>query len=172
MNGGETDHAGPVNLVDLIDALIEPSEPAPVPLVPETWGWALLAVIAAGLFVWLVRRRVAHRRANAYRQAALAELAQATTPAEIAVVLRRAALAAWPREDVAGLAGADWIAFLDRTGPDGFSETTGRELVTAPWRGGATTASPALRRAAESWLRTHRREPPNESRARRQRDAA
>ena len=36
MNEDET--LAPVTLVDLIDRLAEPSEPAPIPLTPQTWG--------------------------------------------------------------------------------------------------------------------------------------
>lgn len=164
MNGEDAESPGIENLVDLIDGLIEPSEPAPVPLTPETWGWAALAVIAVAVIAWLVRSQIAHRRVNAYRRAALAELAEATTAAQVATILRRAALAAWPRKDVAGLTGAEWITFLDRTGAEDLPEAAERELVTALWQGGGAEASPEFRRAAEGWLRTHRRERPPEPR--------
>jgi hypothetical protein len=173
MNGDETDRVaagtggpqdgGPENarsenLVDLINGLVEPSEPLPIPLTPETWGWAAVAVIAAALVTWLVWRWVAHRRADAYRRAALSALAEATTVSELSEILRRAALAAWPREDVAGLIGAEWIGFLDRTARGGFPAPAGTELVSAPWRDEMGPASPALRDAARTWLETHRPE--------------
>lgn len=159
MNGDETETAASESLVDLIDGLIEPTEPPPIPLTPETWGWAALAVTIATLLAWLTWRWIAHHRANAGRRAALAELAQATTAAEVAEILRRAALSAWPREEVASLVGTDWIAFLDRTAATGFPDEAGRELVSAPWRDGEAKASPALRTAAESWLRKYRADP-------------
>ena len=159
MNGDETEEAAPESLIGLMDELVEPSEPPPVPLTPETWGWAALALILAALLAWLVWRWIAHHRANAGRRAALAELAQATTAAEVAEILRRAALSSWPREEVASLVGTDWIAFLNRTAKTGFPDDAGRELVSAPWRDSTAKASPALRSAAETWLRKYRVDP-------------
>ena len=165
------------SLVALIDLLVEPAPPVPVPLTPQTWGWAalavlLLALVACGLWRWL-----AQRRANAYRRAALADLGTAATTAELAEILRRAALAAWPRAElaeilrraalaawprteVAALAGADWTRFLDRTGKGGFPAAAGEELRRATYRDTGTAPSPELRAAAGRWLRSHRAGPP------------
>ncbi|WP_289155074.1 DUF4381 domain-containing protein [uncultured Salipiger sp.] len=147
------------SLVALIDLLVEPPPPVPVPLTPQTWGWAglallLLALVVLGLWRWLARRR-----ANAYRRAALADLGSAATTAELAEILRRAALAAWPRTEVAALAGADWTRFLDRTGKGGFPAAAGEELRRATYRDTGAAPSPELRAAAGRWLRSHRAGP-------------
>ena len=114
----------------------------------------MLLALALGWLGWRAWRRW---RADAYRRAALAAIAAAgDDPAAIADILRRAALAAWPRERVASLTGPDWLAFLENTGGD-FSGAAGAELIAAPYRSGAASASPALRTAAEQWLRRHRR---------------
>ncbi len=159
MNGAETDTTTPVNLIDLIDGLVEPSEPAPIPLVPETWGWVALALLVLALLGWGFWRWTAHRRANAYRRAALAELAEARTAAEVATILRRAALAAWPREDVASLTGDSWTDFIAQTGRGAFPQEAEAELRIAPWRDQTAPPSPGLRRAAKEWLRSHRAAP-------------
>lgn len=159
MTGMETEFAdpeAPTSLIDLIDRLAEPPEPAPIPLTPQTWGWAALALLLIAALLLTVWRWIAHRRAGAYRRAALAELEAATTAAEVAAILRRAALAAWPRAQVAGLTGDAWTDFLASTGRDGFPPEAGEELCTAPWRDTKAPPSPELRRAAERWLRTHR----------------
>lgn len=151
----------PTNLLELLDGLVEPAVPVAVPMTPQTAGWAVLAgllVIAlAVLVVWRVRRW----RADRYRRAALAELAAAgEDPAAIALILRRTALAAWPRERVAGLAGQDWLAFLDRTGADrafadgAFAKGSGRVLLRAPYR--ACPPEPGLAALAARWVRRHR----------------
>ncbi|MCT4373510.1 DUF4381 domain-containing protein, partial [Yangia mangrovi] len=134
------------SLVGLINQLIEPVPPEPVSLVPQTWGWVALAVLLAVLALWGLWR--GHRRhvANAYRRAALAELGRAGTTAELAAILRRAALAAFPRAEVASLTGADWTAFLSRTGKSRFPDTAGEELRRAPYRDPAAAPSPELRR--------------------------
>lgn len=152
------DAAFPPNLVDLLGGLAEPAVPAPVPLTPQTAGWAVLAAILAlallAAVVWLVRRW----RANAYRRAALAELAGAgDDPAAIATVLRRTVLAVWPRPAVASLSGEAWLAFLDRTGGgDAFATGPGRALIEAPYRAPAAAPSPDLAPLAARWIRRHR----------------
>lgn len=147
------------NLVELLDMLKPIPEPDPVSMVPATQGWiwlglALLAVVLlAGRWGW---RRW---RANAYRRAALAELeAAGGAPAEVAAILRRAALAAYPRRKVAPLTGTAWLAFLDETCEGvGFASGAGAALVEAPYRGGGTP-SPELEEQARLWLKKHRAE--------------
>ena len=154
------DDAAPeiVNLVTLIDRLAEPPEPAPVSMMPQTAGWTVLAVLLVLALAWLVRYAVTRWRANAYRRAALAELeAAGDDPAAIAVILRRTALAAWPRERVASLHGRDWLRFLDVTGGGGgFAEGSGAVLAGAPYRADAAAPAPGLRELAAHWVRCHR----------------
>jgi Ca-activated chloride channel family protein len=56
--------------------------------------------------------------------------------AEIPVLVKRTALAAFPRSEVAGLSGEKWLTFLDKTlGGKGFTGDVGRllpELAYAP----------------------------------------
>lgn len=143
-------------LIDLLDQLAEPAEPAPVSMMPETIGWAVLAALLVALVGWLVVRTVRRRRANAYRREALALLAGAGDDARaIAPILRRTALAAYPRERVASLSGAAWLAFLDRTGGGpGFRSGPGEALVSAPYRD-AERETPGLGALAARWVRRH-----------------
>jgi hypothetical protein len=152
MNGTDA----PVTLVDLINRLVEPPMPEPISLVPQTAGWYVLgALLLSGLAYGLWRLWL-YWRANAYRRAARVALDRAgDDPAEIAAILRRAALAAYPRRRVAGLAGADWVAFLHDTG--GFPMDAGRALIRAPYAPG--TDATALRQGAAQWLRSHRGAP-------------
>ncbi|MCV6584825.1 MAG: DUF4381 domain-containing protein [Marinibacterium sp.] len=142
------------SLVDLMNKLVLPDDPAPIPLTPETAGWWVLgAGLVCGL-VWLARRWGHHRRANAYRRAALAELAQiGDNPAAIATLLRRTTLAAFPREAVAGLTGTEWIAFLQQTGP--FPAELGPALTQAPYAPNKVHAS-GLKEAARRWIQKHK----------------
>lgn len=108
------DKEAPQSLLELLDKLVEAPEPTPVSWAPQTWGWAALALILLALAAWAVWRAVACYRANAYRRAALAELDRAgDDPALIAEILRRTALKAYPRTDVASLTGERWLRFLD-----------------------------------------------------------
>jgi hypothetical protein len=148
-----------LNLIELLD-LLEPVPEPPAPaLWPQTAGWVWLGLALAALALWVGRRLLARRRANAYRCAALDAIAAAgDDPAALAAILRRAALAAYPRRAVAGLAGDDWLAFLDRAyGGAGFREGPGRALIRAPYAPGA--AAPGLAALAAEWTRRHRRAP-------------
>lgn len=146
-----------LDLVALYDRLIRPDPPEAISMWPQTAGWiwlglALAALLAAAAWAWIRRHR-----ANAYRRAALKALeAAGDDPARIAEVLRRTALQAYPRETVAGIHGASWLAFLDQaTGRTDFAGSeAGRVLVTAPYRPQAPDKDlPAL---AARWIRTHR----------------
>ena len=152
------------SLVSLLDQLHDIAEPPPVSMMPATWGWAILAacllvLLAAGVWAWF-----RHRRRTAYRRAALAEL-RALVPAlaggqdaaALAVLdrlLRRTALAAFPRAEVATLTGTDWIAFLDRTG--GQLAPFAPALTTGPYaRRIPAFDGPGLLTAARHWIARH-----------------
>ena len=145
-----------VSLVGLIDQLVDAPEPPPVPMTPQTWGWVALAIVlallvAGGIWLWL-----RHRRANAYRRDALDQLGEARTTAQLAVIMRRAALEAYPRTEVAALTGARLTAFLNRSSKSDFPEELGDELHRAVYGAQEATPSQDLRAAAARWLRTHR----------------
>jgi hypothetical protein len=145
-------------LARLVDVVVPP-EPSLWPQTPASLILIALVVIGAVVAaVWLVRR---HRR-NAYRRAALAELA-AMDPrhphaaAALAALIRRTALAAFPREVVTPLQGAAWLAFLDRSyGGTAFSGGAGRVLADAPYRPNAEPGDPAaLAALVRQWIRRH-----------------
>jgi hypothetical protein len=151
------------SLVDLLDQLQDVLEPPPVSMVPATWGWAVLALLllgAAALAAWAWLR---HRRATAYRRAALAELhalapalerGDPDTLAALERLLRRTALAAFPRAEVATLTGDAWLAFLDRTG-GGFAGF-GPALAAAPYAPAPPAVDGrAVLRAARHWIAHH-----------------
>ena len=146
-----------VSLVDLIDRLVEVAEPEPISLLPQTWAWVAVAAILLAALAYAVWRGIVRHRHNAYRRAALAELdAAGDDAAGIAEILRRAALAAYPRADVAGLAGEQWLAFLDaHANARRFSEGPGRALASAPYAGPAQV--PGLNALAREWVRRHER---------------
>jgi hypothetical protein len=103
--------------------------PAPASWMPQTWGWAILAMILlAGLLVALVSA-IRRFQANAYRREALRmldgiggrvrdPLTRMQALEELASLLKRTALAAWPRQDVAALSGNNWADFLREQGDD------------------------------------------------------
>jgi uncharacterized protein DUF4381 len=148
------------SLVDLMNQLIEPTAPTPIPMTPQTIGWVWLLVGILLALALVIRWRVRLRHDNAYRKYALDGLdAAGEDTAAIAAILRRTALAAWPRTEVANLTGDAWIAFLDATGGQGqFSGQIGDSLIAAPYRNQPQPASPELQAAARRWIIRHKAE--------------
>ncbi|MCI1001980.1 MULTISPECIES: DUF4381 domain-containing protein [Ochrobactrum] len=110
------DQATETALRTLHDIAIPPS----VSWLPQTWGWALVAVLLLLGLAILLFRWVKRYRRNAYRREALQILENIsnTAPAtEIAELLKRTALSAFPRADVAALSGGQWVAFLESHSP-------------------------------------------------------
>lgn len=113
----------PASLSNLHDIIV----PDPVSLWPLAPGWYVLAwilLIALAFWAWSRLRRW---RQNRYRRMALTELDQleaavkdpsrrVSALGELPALVKRVALAAWPRERVASLSGPALLAFLDQTG--------------------------------------------------------
>ncbi|HSI14876.1 MAG TPA: DUF4381 domain-containing protein [Chthoniobacter sp.] len=158
-----------------LDRLHDIVAPAPAPWWPlaPAWNWLLGLLLFLGALLAL--RALLRWQRNRYRREALAELsrqeralfdisrrAQALT--SLAELLKRAALSAWPRAEVASLTGSAWSAFLDRTGgTTAFSKGLGSilEQVSYDPRTAAALDESALRELAElvrHWLVHHRRE--------------
>jgi hypothetical protein len=154
---------------DPVAGLIDIPLPQPVSLWPETWTSriaiaVLIAAAVAGL-LWFVH----YRRSNRYRREALSELdrierafsdqgAPSELAAQLSVLVRRTALAVFPRECIAPLAGAGWLAFLDETyGRPDFSQGIGRLLVSAPYDRIAPTGVQlsSLVALTRRWIRVH-----------------
>lgn len=138
-----------------------------VPGAPEFWppapGWFVVAglMVAAGIATTVVGVR--RWRAVRFRREALACLRslrtrhQAGAPdveiaMELSVLIRRVALARHPREEVAGLTGEQWIAWLESILPRiGVSARTA--LLEAPYaRRSRFDVGHALT-ACEHWVR-------------------
>ena len=165
-----------------LDRLHDIVAPPPVPWWPPAPGWYwLLGFLFLAALVLLFSAFIGWQR-NRYRREALAELARhevalahpaqrAAVLAAIAELLKRAALTAWPRTEVAALNGPAWRAFLDRTsGTDRFSSPVGALLETVVYdsRQARTLDETTLRELAglvRHWLAHHRAEVP-EGRAR------
>ncbi|WGL17649.1 DUF4381 domain-containing protein [Microbulbifer bruguierae] len=150
--------AGEETLPDILAQLVPPPAPPAVsmwPVTPAAKGLSALLLLLLLLLIW---RQIQIYRANAYRRAALAELVKSQDdPAQVAEILRRTALAAYPREQVAGLTGDDWLAFLNQSYPgNAFSGEVGRTLLQAPYRKAAPAQSSELARTARDWIRRHR----------------
>ncbi len=132
-------------------------DPEQIPLrdlhLPESIGWwpfapgwwVLIALALVGL-VWLLRIYLQRRARGAARRHALARLGELTAEFEqhrdavafsgaLSQLLRRTMLAYAPREEIAGLTGDAWLAWLDRDlDQPRFQGEVGRKLLELPYR--------------------------------------
>jgi Domain of unknown function (DUF4381) len=163
-----TNAADPTSLENLFDIVAPP----PVPWWPSAPGWFVVGgVLLVRVFwgAWWAWRRW---RAAAYRRAALAEWQQLKTQAadpgqreaalrHLPELLKRTALAVFPRNKVAPLSGVEWLRFLDRTGhTDAFTHGRGQllpELAYNPRLAARldTAALEDLFRIVQRWIRGH-----------------
>lgn len=158
----------PTNLDRLHDILV----PAPVPFWPPAPGWWWVIGAVAVLLLVLLLRAFSLWQRNRYRREALRALA-ALEPAvrdparragallELAGLLKRVAVTAYPRVQVARLTGAEWSSFLDRTAEGAaFSQGPGVVLqaaVSNP-RTAASLDEPSIHellQTARGWIRRH-----------------
>ncbi|MEZ9442162.1 DUF4381 domain-containing protein [Vibrio sp. 10N.222.54.F12] len=85
---------------------------------PLAWGWwavVITAIALIALVFFILKRRKNNQQA---KQEALSyfsnrQSSNRLSPSEAQRILRQAALSYFPREKVAGLAGDDWLKFLD-----------------------------------------------------------
>lgn len=114
---------------------------------PPAIGWwllSLLLIVLVVTFLWWRRRAEAARRSAGFQAMQGLDALEkefdghgdkVKLAADISVLLRRASISVFPREESAGLTGEDWLRFLDRqVDGEGFSRGAGRVLVEAPYR--------------------------------------
>lgn len=137
--------------------------PPPVGWWPPAPGWwlAALAIIALSWgLLWVIRRM----RRTGVRAAALRELEAIgnntdLSPEErgrrLSMLIRRVALSLYPRRDVAGLTGSDWLSWLDGVQHGtSFSDGPGRLLGELAYRRDAASEQELaeLIAACRTWL--------------------
>jgi hypothetical protein len=134
-------------------------QPAPPAWTPQTIGWYVVFAVAGLVVVWAAVHAVRQWIANRYRRAALDEL-EVTLPDGLSALLKRTALAAWPREMVASLTGPAWLEFLDRTGRQcrSFENEPGSRIEEIALKPDKLSADDELelRRMVREWIRRHR----------------
>jgi hypothetical protein len=141
-----------------LDKLHDFYQSSPPAWTPQTIGWYVVFVLFGLLIVWLIFRTVRHWMRNRYRREALRELA-ATSPDQFSTLLKRTALAVWPRERVASLNGKAWLTFLSETAADGaFHHAPGSLIEDIALRSTLLSAADeqTLRQLTANWIRRHR----------------
>ena len=158
----------PASLQNLNDIVL----PASVSWWPMANGWYFLIGFFLIAIVWLAYRSIRRWNKDSYRREALQELhllAERTQNAEnraaslrqLPVLLKRSALSAYPRQQVAALSGADWIGFLNsQTNRPVFTDTTAGLLNSISYNTGNLdniddSSKAALLDAIKKWLKHH-----------------
>ena len=126
--------------------IVLPPEPGLWPLAPGMW---LLLSAVLSLLVWVLWTQYDRRKRNAYRRAGLLLLPEVKTIYELSVLLKRVALAAFPREQVASLHGDAWVAFLRESCP-------AVDLSGLLSSNVEQDAGNDLKQTAATWIRSHR----------------
>ncbi|MCA9416312.1 MAG: DUF4381 domain-containing protein [Candidatus Omnitrophica bacterium] len=144
----EPDAASLSNLQDIV-------VPPPVPWWPPAPGWWFVAaaVLIAGAV--LAKRMWRRWKSNAYRREALLEIESASSVEAISEILKRAALVAFPRIEVASLSGQGWIDWLSKSGgetvPDAVAEAFNRGVCDPAYNEHLDESAGFARR----WIRRH-----------------
>ena len=158
----------PASLQNLNDIVL----PATVGWWPLASGWYFLIGLLLIALAWFSYRSLQRWINNRYRRAALHELRlledQLQKPGQrdvslrqIPVLLKRTALSAYPRSQVAPLTGQDWFHFLNSTAKKpSFTESTASTLNAVSYSTGGlnsidSEATSALFDASRSWLKNH-----------------
>jgi hypothetical protein len=144
--------------------------PGPVAWWPLAPAWYVLAAVLLAIITTLAVHRWRNWRQNRYRRQSMIEFSLIRAGAgpeslrQLPGLLKRTALSAWPREEVASLSGQSWHRFLDQSaGMDLFCSGAGETLDQLAYTGGGAPAVPGpelsqVLDAAETWLKTHLRQ--------------
>lgn len=147
-----------------LQALRDIHLPPPISFWPPALGWYLLAlvIIVVGMFIGIsiikyLRRTKARRIAleelnlleKEYLQNNNAEMVLST----LSQLLRRVALAYYPRKKVAGLHGERWLEFLDETGKSTTFQTEGSLLAKGPYQKEIIAELTGLISICKHWIR-------------------
>ncbi len=117
--------------------------PAAISWWPPAIGWWILAILIPLSLYLLFRlyRRLTRKTALKAAKKYFKVLQQDTDLNEqeklqaLSTLMRRTAISLYPRNDVAGLVGSEWLSFLDNSMPTAqFSSKTGQLLTDALYR--------------------------------------
>jgi len=153
-----------LNLPELLELMHGLVMPDPVSLTPITPAWLILAGWLLAMLILAARYLMKRRRLNRYRREALAvlrtienekDLCPVESAQRIAALIKRTALAAYPRREVASLSGKDWAKFLKESANNDRQIADAAEMLAAaayrPDADGRKLSAPARR-----WIRLHR----------------
>jgi hypothetical protein len=153
-----------LNLPELLDLMHGLVMPDPVSLMPVTPAWLILGGWLLAVLIIALRYLISLRQLNRYRREALvilktiesdSELSPVESAQRIAALIKRTALAAYPRQQVASLSGNAWAQFLTESARNDQQVADAAKMLAAaayrPDADGRKLTVPARR-----WIRLHR----------------
>ena len=142
---------------------------AQMPSAPSLWppavGWWIIAILILVGIIYLLWYAMPWLRSLRYRRMAINTLQKmrddtkedAYMLAQINIILRRLAQAAYPDQRPATLTDKAWLVFLDQcANMRGFSQGDGKVLAHEPYRRNPQVRMDAVHRLALEWIRRHR----------------
>lgn len=140
--------------------------PDPVAWTPQTLGWLIVALVLLGVAIWYLWQLWQRYQSRAYSREGLKKLAQMKSDpsmlSDLPFLLRKSALQAAQRGDVAALRGADWAAWLNASAGSALFDIGDVDaldlLAYGPSRADAITPDQrnGLIEKSQTWMRTHR----------------
>ena len=141
-----------------LDNLREIVELPPVSWWPLALGWWIV-IIALGIIAMAAVLRAWKRwNTNAYRRAALQELESVSTVAAIEDILKRTALCAYPRTQIASLSGSKWCQWLGETGGASVPLSVRRSLTQDIFKDRNSANTAETMAYATMWITHHKPE--------------
>ena len=140
--------------------------PTPIGWWPPAPGWWIAAglIIFTALCVLLLLKKLRRHKVRKTAAKQLALLRQTEMPVKekissLSTLLRRVAITAYPRDNVASLTGSAWLKFLDASlSSDNFSKGKGLLLIDAPYRPDSPESLPndleMLFDLCDRWIKT------------------
>jgi hypothetical protein len=123
---------------------------------PLATGWYMFLGILLLISIWQGYRFWQRWQANAYRRVALQELAKVKDAPAIAELLRRTALAAVPRSEIAQKTGSAWADWLANQCPDSMPPKVHQLLVAGVYSVSVKEQDVSLlRNYANGWIIHH-----------------
>lgn len=130
---------------DALSQLRDIHLPEPIGWWPLAPGWYLLAFIVMAALIFLIvlghrfylngrAKRHALRLLTTYLKEYQSEMNSQTSSAHLSLLLKRVALAYFPRAKVASLQGDEWILFLNHTAKKIDFEDVRAELLEMPYQ--------------------------------------
>lgn len=143
---------------------VEVTPPPPISALPQTVGWACVAMALLLGLAYYGWKKIRHWYRNRYRREALQVLqglasSNQANAIELNNLLKRVALAGHPRQQVASLAGTQWARFLnEQCAEEIFSAQQLETLTSRSYQ--QVSIDPVqlahLSAAVKQWITTHR----------------